>query len=109
MVIGSNASNIRVAISRNVFVSSILLRVGISGAALAVWAAVSAVSGETSFPTALTALVAGVAIAGLSLRKARSLLERDGDQDARSLSQGLRNRRRVASVVAAATRQRQAI
>ena len=106
MVIGSNVSNTRVAVSRDVFVSSILLRVGISGAALAVWAAVSAVSGETSMPPALAALVAGVAIAALSLRKAWSLLEQDGDPDARSPSEGLRNRRRVPSVVAGAARER---
>ena len=104
MVIGSSVSSTRIVVSRNVFVSGILLRVGISGAALAVWAAGSAVSGETSIPSAIAALAAGVAIAVLSLRKARSLLEKEDDHDARSPSNGLRNRRRVTSVVAGATR-----
>ena len=70
----SNVSNTRVAVSRTVVISGLLLRVGISGVALAVWAAVAGTSADVSVPTAITALVAGVAIAILSLRRAWSLL-----------------------------------
>lgn len=100
----SNVSNARVAVSRTVVISSLLLRVGISGVALAVWAAVGVTSAEASVPTAIAALVAGVAIAVLSLRRAWSLLEQEGEPDAHSQRTATRNRPRVATTIARATR-----
>lgn len=100
----SNVSNARVAVSRAVVMSSLLLRVGISGAALAVWAAASVARAEASVPTAIAALVAGVAIAVLSLRKAWSLLQQDGDPDAQTERPAARDRPRVATPAASAAR-----
>lgn len=67
----------RLTVSRTVWISSLLLRVGIAGAALAVWAAVSGVSAQTSVPIALLATAAGAAIAALSLRSAWRMLATD--------------------------------
>ena len=64
-------------VSRTVWISSLLLRVGITGAALAVWAVVSGVNAQTYVPVALFAAAAGVAIAVLSLRKAWRMLAAD--------------------------------
>ena len=92
MVTWSNGSNARDAVSRKVVVSSLLLRVGISGVALAVWAAVMLFSAATSATTAIAALVAGVAIAALALRKAWILLQ-DGELDAPAASVSVRGAR----------------
>jgi hypothetical protein len=99
-----NVPSARVAVSRKVVVSGFLLRLGISGVALAVWAAASVVSGQMSVPTAIAALMAGVAIAVLSLRKARSLLEQDSEPDAQASRPIARNSPRAATPVASPAR-----
>lgn len=82
MATWSNGSNARVAVSRKVVVSSLLLRVGISGVALAVWGAVVLARATTPATTAVAALLAGVAIAALALRKAWSMLRQDDEAGA---------------------------
>jgi hypothetical protein len=105
MAIGSNGLwNTRIAVSRKVFVSSMLLRVGIAGVALAVWAAASVASAETSVATAIAALLAGVAIAVLSLRRAWSLLEQDSDTEALAQRTAARKRSHIATTIAGAAR-----
>jgi hypothetical protein len=104
MASSSNLSTARVAVSRTVVISSLLLRVGISGVALAVWAAVGVASAEVSVPTAIAALVAGVAIAVVSLRRAWTMLDKDGDSDVDAQPTVARNRPRVATAIARATR-----
>ena len=76
----SKVSNPPVTVSRKVVASGFLLRLGISGVALVVWAAASLANPEVRVWTAIAALGAGVAIAILSFRKARSLLEQDSDR-----------------------------
>ena len=77
----SNVSNARVVVSPKVVASGLLLRVGISGVAVAVWGAVMLASAATSATAAIVALLAGIAVATLSLRKAWSMLEPDGAGD----------------------------
>lgn len=100
----SKMSNARVAVSRKVVVSGLLLRLAISGGALAVWAVATLASAQTSVSTGLAALVAGAAIAVLASRKAWRLLEQDGDPDAQTQAPATPDRRRVATAVASAAR-----
>ena len=75
----SNVPTARVVVSPKVVASGLLLRVGISGAAVAVWGAAMLASAATSATTAIVALLGGIAVAILSLRKAWSMLELDGE------------------------------
>ena len=81
-----------------------LLRVGIAGVALAVWAAASVASPETSVATATVALLSGVAIAVLSLRRAWLLLEQDSDTEAPAQRTAPRKRSHIATTIAGAAR-----
>ena len=100
----SNVSNARVVVSPKTVASGLLLRVGISGVAVAVWGAAMLVSATTSATTAIVALLAGIAVATLSLRKAWSMLQADGDGDVPVERKVERNRPHVGTTVAGALR-----
>jgi hypothetical protein len=77
----SNVSNTRVVVSRKVVVGSFLLRLGVLGVAVALWAIASVANAQTPAATAIAALAAGIAIAVLSWRRAWVLLSHEGEPD----------------------------
>ena len=100
----SNVSNARVVVSPKVIASGLLLRVGISGVAVAVWGAAMLASAATSATTAIAALLGGIAVAALSLRKAWSMLELDGEGGAPVDRKVERNRPPLGTTIAGAAR-----